>query len=113
VTRSDQEPYFDQRLADAYVGKYILVGVTYLDDSGGVSSQLQVHGTILSVSAVDGLRIALRGKREGEQWTMPPHLEAIQPAPPGTYTLRSTGERIDDPDLLATWEVEPPDNRRV
>jgi hypothetical protein len=107
MTSRDREPLFDDELAESYRGKYILVGVTYLDASGNVSSQHQFHGIIESASALHGIRIALRGIREGEVWTMPASADNLRPAPPGTYRLRSTGEKVDDPDLLATWEVVP------
>jgi hypothetical protein len=110
VTAFELEPSFDQELANSYRGKYILVGVTYLDPSGNVSSQVQVHGVIESASARDGIQIALRGVCEGQLWTMPPALDAIHPATRGRYTLRTTGETVDDPDLLATWDVYPPDS---
>jgi hypothetical protein len=106
-TSCDGEPVFDDELAESYRGKYILVGVTYLDASGDVSAQHQFHGVIESASAREGIRIALRGVREGEVWTMPASVDNLCPAPPGTYALRSTGEKVHDPDLLATWEVVP------
>lgn len=106
-TRDSASPDFDQELADTYVGKYILVGVTYFDPSGKEIEHVQMHGIIESASP-DGLQIALRGTREGESWIMPPMLEPISPAKPGKYKLRSTGEVIEDPELLATWNVEKP-----
>ena len=103
----DDQPPFGQDGFDCYQGKYILVGVTYMDRSGEVRAQQQLHGIIESVSLTEGFHIALRGLRAGEVWTMPPAFEVIEQARPGTYTLRSTGETIENPDLLATWEVYP------
>lgn len=100
-------PEFDQALADTYVGKYILIGVTYLDHQGQLLEQVQMHGTIESASP-DGIAIALGGLRAGESWVMPPTLDAISSAGPGVYNLRSTGESVEDPDLLATWSVTKP-----
>jgi len=37
-----------------------------------------------------------------------PHLDAIAPAKPGEYRLKSTGEIVVDTDFLATWEVRQP-----
>ena len=108
MTSGDDGLPLDEDLADAYRGKYILVGVTYLDASGNVSSRQEFHGIVESVSAVEGICIALRGVHEGQVWTMPPATaDNPSPAPPGRYTLRSTGETVEDPDLLATWEVVP------
>lgn len=100
-------PEFDQALADTYVGKYILVGVTYLDHQGKLLEQVQMHGTVESASP-DGISIALGGARAGESWVMPPVLDSIRSAGPGVYNLLSTGESVEDPDLLATWEVTKP-----
>jgi hypothetical protein len=100
-------PEFEQALADTYVGKYILIGVTYLDHQGQLLEQVQMHGTI-ELASPDGIVIALGGLRAGESWVMPPVLDSISPAAPGVYNLRSTGERVEDPDLLATWSVTKP-----
>jgi hypothetical protein len=100
-------PEFDQDLADTCVGKYILVGITYLDHHGALLNQIQIHGIVESADR-SGLRIALKGTRDGELLDLPPALEAISMAGPGTYTLRETGEAIENPDLLASWTVTAP-----
>lgn len=106
-SRRTTAPAFDQALADSYVGKYILVGITYVDHTGKEVRREQLHGVIERASP-DGILISLRGTRQGESWNMPPALDAIRPANPGMYTLYGTGEDIEDPDLLATWEVRKP-----
>jgi hypothetical protein len=104
---SSPQPEFDQPLAESYIGKYILIGLTYLTHDGSVLEQVQMHGVIESVSS-DGIQITLCGKRSGEVWVMPPNLDSVSAAKPGTYSLRSTGETVEDPDLLATWTVTKP-----
>jgi hypothetical protein len=52
--------------------------------------------------------ISLRGVRDGGSWKTPPLLQAISPAKPGIYTLKGTGENVENPDLLATWRVQEP-----
>jgi hypothetical protein len=98
------KPEFDQDLASTYLGKYILVGVSYYDHAGNFIEQVQMHGVIDSISS-EGMKIALRGTREGETWTMPPNLDSVSIANPGIYSLRSTGEEIENPDLVSTWNV--------
>jgi hypothetical protein len=100
-------PEFDQALADSYVGKYILVGITYLDSNGALVERVQLHG-VIEAATPNGIEISLRGKRAGEVWTMPPTLDAISAAPPGQYSLKSSDEVVDDPDLLSTWTVTKP-----
>jgi hypothetical protein len=100
-------PDFDETLAATYIGKYILIGITYCENDGTLSEQLQMHGIIKSATH-DGISIDLLGPRQGETWVMPPALEAITQAKPGIYTLRSTGEEIENPDLLSTWTITKP-----
>jgi hypothetical protein len=100
-------PPFDEDLAASYVGKYILVGLTFLDPYGRESRRQQLHGVIRSAST-EGVLIELRGAHAGQNWNMPPALDAIRPAEPGRYTLHETEEVIDDPDLLASWTIRKP-----
>lgn len=106
-TGPEQPPEFDEALASTYVGKVILVGITTVDQGGGLIAQEQNVGVIESVSAQE-IVIALRGKEEGEKLTIPPVLDAIRPAAPGEYCLRSTGERVVDPDFISTWTLTQP-----
>ena len=96
---------FDESVAASYVGKYVLVGLSYLDDNGNEFRRCELHGTILSATR-EGILIALKGVHEGEQWNMPPWLEVIRVAKPGVYTLATTNEKVVDPDLLALWDIE-------
>lgn len=100
-------PPFDDDLAASYVGKYILVGLTFLDPYGRESRRQQLHGVIRSASP-EGILIELHGAHAGQNWNMPPALDAIRPAEPGRYTLHETEEIIDDPDLLASWTIRRP-----
>lgn len=101
-------PPFDAELAASYIGKYILLGLTYQDHEGKELRREQIHGEITSASR-SGIEIALRGVHEGHTWIMPPDFEGIFPADPGNYRLHSTNEVIRDPDLISTWTItEPP-----
>jgi len=104
---SNGTPWFDEKLAASYVGKYIIVGITRCDHNDREIGRQQLHGIIESASPT-GINIALRGVRDGQYWNMPPALEAIRPAEPGRYHLHSTGEVIEDPDLTATWTIKEP-----
>jgi hypothetical protein len=106
-TGDGSPPEFDQALADTYVGKYILVGVRYLDHSGRQLENQQMHG-VIEAATRDGIRISLRGARFGQSWNMPPVLASIRPAAPGRYVLDESGEVIESPDLLATWDMREP-----
>lgn len=93
---------FAQALADTYINKYVLIGITYLDPDGKLLRQEQMHGTIESAST-NGILISFQGTRVGSSWNMPPMLSAIRKADPGSYRLKSTGEIIENPDYLITW----------
>ena len=98
---------FDADLAEGYVGKYLLVGITHTTQEGDVLSQVQLHGVIKSITA-EGIDVELRGVNEGKNWRMPPFINELSPARPGVYQLRSTGESVEDPDFTFTMAVRKP-----
>ncbi len=83
-----------------YVGKRLLVGVTYVDAKEDLIGVEQFHGRI--VAAGEG-GITLERADTGQLISLPPMLEE---AAPGEYRLRSTGEVVVDPDYFAkfTWK---------
>ena len=89
---------------DDVVGKRVLIGLTYVDEHGDVTRQEQKHGLI--VRADDG-GVTVRLAGTGDEMWLPPSLEALEPAAAGEYRLRRTGEVVVDPDLIATWTIEP------
>jgi hypothetical protein len=101
------KPVFDEEFASTLLAKYILIGITYLNHDGSLNELVQMHGVVESATP-EGIKISLRGSREGESWTMPPVLDAITPANPGVYTLRGSSEVVEDPDFLSTWTVNKP-----
>ena len=82
------------------IGGRILVGVTYLNDDGGVDHQIQFVGRITEVDPLVSI------EREGDEpFTLPPEPEAYDRAAPGEYTMRGTGEVVNDPDYITSWTV--------
>ena len=96
---------WDEHWAATLVGKHALVGLTFVDADGIVSRQVQIHGRI---TAVDETVVTMRLHGSDEEFTLPPILEAFEPAQSGEYTLRTTGEVVVNPDLLATFEITSP-----
>jgi hypothetical protein len=91
-----------------YLGKRVLVGLTYYVDEGSVEEfveQKQIHGEIIRISFDEGIVIALDN---GEEYILPPDLPMLEPAPAGEYNLRSIGETVVDPDFITTWIVSRP-----
>lgn len=103
----DPDPNFDEEMAQGFVGKYLLVGITRVTNDGEVISQEQLHGVIIAVTA-HGLDIELKGVNEGTVWRMPPFLDELDPAKPGIYTLQSTGEVVEDPDFVFSVTIKKP-----
>ncbi len=90
--------------AASYVGKRMLVGLTYMNRDGQVEAQLQIHGVIVSFDRRQ-IKVRLAGRREGEVFSLPPDLSAIREIDHAVFTLRGTGEVVENPDLLAEWTV--------
>ena len=88
-----------------YLGKHILVGMTYIDHNDTLVEQIQFHGTITRITE-EGIFID-RADGTGE-FSLPPDLDSLHPAKAGEYRLRSTGEVVVDPDYLSTWTVTSP-----
>lgn len=96
--------------SDELLGSTVLIGVTYYHAGGEFSHQTQIYGVVERVEPEDGVMIRLQGPRAGEEFWLPPDLDAFEAAPPGDYRLRSTGEVVTDPDFTTTWTIEmPPD----
>ena len=87
------------------IGKTILVGMTYYNKNNEFVEQKQFWGTIISINENN---IVIKQKN-GEEFTIPNDKRAIEPANPGEYRLRSTGEVVKNPDFLSTWNVTLPD----
>ena len=102
---NDIQPEFDEKAAQGLVGKYVLVGVTYTDDRDEPVGQKQYHGRIVRANAREGVVIV---QQSGDEMRLPPFLKAFQPARPGEYRIRSTGEVVMNPDYTCTWSVKEP-----
>ena len=82
------------------IGKTILIGAQWGDSERDEEVRVrQMFGTIENVDD-DGIHVRLR---DGELFTLPPYLNALQPAEPGEYTLSTTLEIVNDPDYLVVW----------
>jgi hypothetical protein len=92
----------DDANAAKLIGKHLLVGLTHVNADGIVREQLQLHGRI---TAIDESKITMRLHGSDEDFTLPPYPEGFEPAEPGEYTLRSTGEVVVNPDLLGSFTI--------
>jgi len=93
---------FDETKAEDMIGKYVLVGVNRFGSDEEVRSSEEIHGKILRVSQEDGLIIL---KTDGSEFALPPLLDCYHEAEEGIYSLKSTNEKINNPDYVATFNV--------
>src|SRR5262249_43363965 len=98
-------PAPDTARAAELLGKHVLIGLTYCNADGTPARQEQLHGHVSRVAA-DVIGIRLSGS--GAEFTVPPDLEAFQPAGPGVYRLSATGEEVENPDYLVSWTITAP-----
>jgi hypothetical protein len=84
------------------VGARLLVGLTYVDETGGYLSSTQFCGRVLDVR--DGV-VVVANPEAREPVVLPAEAAAYSRAASGRYTLRGSGEVVVDPDYLTTWTV--------
>ncbi len=70
---------FDQSRAEALMGKYVLVGITYLDEVGNPKELKQLHGVVETVSEEEGIKIRLKGRAEKDYLALPPDIDTLRP----------------------------------
>ena len=109
VEDTDDDLEFDTEFAQQLIGKHVLIGVTVQNRRGEFTRQEQFHGIVLSADEKAGIKVMLKGTREGEENWLPPATNVFEPAEPGVYKLRSTGEEVVDPAFTATWLLRQPD----
>jgi hypothetical protein len=100
---------WNKKQAQDLIRKYVLVGLTFTDADGRVIDQVQRHGIVEQVDPGAGVQLRLQSPGniwDGELYWLPPDLGSFQPAQPdATYHLHSTGEDVEEPDLVASWTI--------
>ena len=91
---------------EGWVGKRALIGITYVRPGGEAIEQRQWHGV---VEAVRPGNVGIRRADTGELEWVPADREAFGPGLDAEYRLRSTGEVVASPDLVAAFVYEPPE----
>lgn len=90
---------------DELMGKVLLIGLSYYSQGGKFIEDKQLYGRIKqsNESCITIMQV------NGEEFSIPPDLSAIEIAAPGDYTLRSTNEVVRNPDYLASYSVTLPE----
>ena len=89
--------------SETYLNRVVIVGISWVDGEDRVVRQREFYGRIEGIDPERGIDLRLP---DGELYTLPPYLSALQPADPGEYTLQSTREVIRDPDFLCVWRLQ-------
>lgn len=93
-------------LKKKYIGKHLLVGLTYLNEDNSLRNQIQLHGII---SKISDNTIVFERADNGEEFSIPFDKENLDPAQPkAVYELKSTGEAVENVDYLSSWTIHPP-----
>ena len=97
---------WNEALALELPGKLLLVGLTFTDRACTSEQQEQFWGRVVAVDQRAGTQLLLKGERASETFLLPPDMRSIEPASPGEYRLRSTGEVVVDPDYTVTFLIQ-------
>ena len=107
--RWEPEKKFNYKKAKAIIGKTIVIGLTYYDHNGGFIEIKQMHGKIRTANNKEGVGVLLENRQnEGELFWLPNDLSAIKKAEKGIYESKNTGEVVEYPDYISTWEITKP-----
>lgn len=85
-------------------GKSIIVGITYVSSSGEIVDTLQFSGVLDRLE--DGMVFINVNNDEMDEFSLPPDEDSFEPAPEGIYTMRSTGQVVENPEIMSTWTVK-------
>ena len=87
------------------IGRRVVVALTFVYPNGAVDSVEDFAGVVDRVNLDEGIVLRLASSQER---AIPPDLSNLEPASPGDYHLKSTGDVVQDPDYLAAWTVSLP-----
>ncbi|EIF41949.1 hypothetical protein DOK_16138 [gamma proteobacterium BDW918] len=85
----------------ALLDKRALVGISYYDINGDPLQQRMLAGTVVRVTAKDGITLRQSNK---DEFTIPSSTAPWFIAPAGNYKT-GDGEAVNNPDYLVTWDV--------
>ena len=91
---------------DEYVGKRLLMSLTYLNTADAVDHKVQLHGIITRINEAI---IAVTLQDTGEEFTLPADMSALTAAPEGEYRLKPSGDIVIDPDYLVVYTIGKPE----
>jgi hypothetical protein len=96
-----------EAFGDEYIGRSLLLGVTYTGPDGELRRQTQLVGTIMVVDFDEGVVVSC--EPDGRTFVLPSDPSWVEKAPPAEYRLRSTGQVGTNPDYLANLVIRQPE----
>ncbi|SIO30536.1 hypothetical protein SAMN05444166_3638 [Singulisphaera sp. GP187] len=91
---------------DQYIGRNLLLGITYVTPSGTPHRQEQVVGTIMVVDFDEGIVVSC--EPDGRQLVLPGDPSWLEKAPQAEFMLRSTGQVVTNPNYIAKLTKRSP-----
>jgi hypothetical protein len=96
-----------EAFGDEYIGRSVLLGITYFGPNNLLRRQEQFLGTIMVVDFDEGIVVSC--DPDGHTFVLPGDPSWVEKAPSARYKLRSTGLVITNPDYLANLSIEQAD----
>jgi len=94
-----------RKYSQMLIGQSVLIGLTQYRQHANETElvrQEQLYGNISIIDREKGIVVEFQ---DGGTYTLPPDPTMLQPAAPGDYRLRSTGETIVDPRFITMWTI--------
>jgi hypothetical protein len=88
---------------NAYIGKTVLIGLTFYDAEGKKTGSDVGHGKIVRINMSEGIVVQI--EPDGNEYKLPPDLNNLQEAPPGEYEESTTGIAVINPEFISFWEI--------
>jgi len=98
-----KEPEVLSPFLRSILDKVVVVGLAYFDTNNQILQQRQVSGTVVRVTANDG--ITLRFRDGSSEFNLPSDISCWFKAPKGSYSVEGDTEKVIDPEYLVTWNV--------
>ena len=88
---------------NSYIGKTVLIGLTFYDPDGKKTGSDVGHGKIVRINEKEGIVVEIGP--DHSEYKLPPDLNNLQKAPPGEYKESTTDVKITDPEFITFWEI--------
>jgi hypothetical protein len=91
-----------------YVGKKILVGLSFYSEQHELIYEGQIAGKI---TRVNNEGITIQPENSLDEFKLPPDIAALQAAAPGLYNLRNGNvESVENPDFTVVYNIHGNEN---